>query len=50
LNVQPGDTLDDLFPGTEIISKMFDWYIDQYKDDATDLKEISKNNAVEFIK
>jgi len=49
LNIQPGDTLDDLYPGTEIVSKMFNWYIDQYKDDATDLKEISKNNAVEYI-
>jgi hypothetical protein len=49
LNVQPGDTLDDLYPGTEIVSNMFNWYIDQYKDDATDLKEISKNNAVEYL-
>ena len=39
LNVEPGDTLDDLFPGSGIVSAMFDWYIDKYKNNYDGLKQ-----------
>ncbi len=48
LNVEPNDTLDDLFPGTGIVSDMYEWYIGQYKSDATDIKEIVKENRQEI--
>ena len=48
LNVEPNDTLDDLFPGTGIVSDMYKWYISQYKSDATDIKEIVKENRQEI--
>ncbi len=48
LNVRPEDTLDDLYPGTGIISEMYTWYISQYKEDASDIKEIAKQNKQEI--
>ena len=27
LNVRPGDILDDLFPGTGVVTEMYNWYI-----------------------
>ena len=50
LNVRPGDTLDDLFPGSGIVSEMYDWYIKQYKDNAVDLREAAKLNKQDIRK
>ena len=50
LNVRPKDTLDDLFPGTGVVSEMYNWYINQYKDVATDLKEVAKLNKQDIRK
>ncbi len=50
LNVRPEDTLDDLFPGTGIVSEMYNWYITQYKDDASDIRELVKQNKQEIRK
>jgi hypothetical protein len=50
LNVRPGDILDDLFPGTGVVTEMYNWYINQYKDVATDLKEVAKLNKQDIRK
>lgn len=39
LNVQPGDTLDDLFPGTGIVGEMYDWYLEQYQNNYEELRQ-----------
>ena len=50
LNVRPGDILDDLFPGTGVVTEMYNWYINQYKDVATDLREVAKLNKQDIRK
>ena len=39
LNVEPGDTLDDLFPGSGIVGEMFNWYLDIYEKNYDGLKQ-----------
>ncbi len=50
LNVRPSDTLDDLFPGSGVVSELYDWYIKHYKDDSTDLRDVTTMNKHEIRK